>query len=1180
MQRETTGAQAQADIVNFWRYVEFFTPNTLPKKAPDDARKPIYDCRLNRSLPWEPGHPHHQHKCLSAKPTHVKSSPDKLWAYNVYICPIDVVAARNHIELLLGDSEDSAVRDQREPAGAGGFAFAVDGSGCAVSDSGVLSVFAWAYARTCDLGEQASRDSSWLDGFAEIEEEVLDHFQAVLAGKRVTGPLLEEFTQWLLATLKLSAASESVQAHVCRVQCYSRKATTAAKDKQAQSSAGATSPTQSQTPAPSSDGDEPAQEEKGEPVDMINSMYLGELKALSAAVREGRYGAALNAYLGNHPQDIARIDLRENIPAAWGMLHPSHFPMGRWPGEGRHPLVFSQQVAINLAQKNLSASSGLMAVNGPPGTGKTTLLKDLLAAIIVERAVILSKYQSPEDAFSTRAVAAWKNSGDSQYYYALDKRLHNFGVVASSSNNSAVENLSLEFPKAGDVDPAWGNNASPFGAIASHLLGKDGPAWRLMAARLGKQRNRKEFVSNFWWPRPDPSLEPQAQKPKACKESELPGMEQLLKAGSKVAPLSWAEARSRFAEACRKEAEERTIRIGLAKVHDAVPGLRAELSRLSDERGRWLRDLERWELSLAAAQESLAKAQSALNAAYQGEKTRREQSEVAASKAAKEAEAYKATLKKRQSELKQELSDLDDDAPADILCWLGKFFPIRSVEDWKSEKLARRKDIQTKNMEVARASSAVTQQNSQLSTARARNTKPAILDGLPTEQAAFAGAKDKVATARANSRQADKALKTSVEQYQRCEERLSKYVAHFNLYCERFGAKIGAWRYELAQDVTTRERSSPWADELWNEARVAVLLAALDLQDAFVLHAGKKAYLNTMLAMKLINGEAPAKGVPREAAQSAWATFFLMVPLVSTTFASFHRQFEHLEEEDIGWLLIDEAGQAAPQQAAGAIWRSRRVMVVGDPLQLEPVVTVPDQLQDRLRRHAGVGEQWMPGFTSAQECADNASRYGSFINKKWVGAPLLVHRRCDSPMFEIANVVAYENAMVNGKPAKASALLPSGWVHVPAQNAENHWIPGEGEAVRALIARLCQQGLAPSEIFLISPFRKVVEGLERLIERHGLTGVQCGTIHKVQGKEAPAVIFVLGGDPAKEGAKKWATSKPNLINVAVSRAKSRLYIVGDRQRWGTYPYIEDCCIDDMPVLTVASLSAQTERQVS
>jgi superfamily I DNA and/or RNA helicase len=92
---------------------------------------------------------------------------------------------------------------------------------------------------------------------------------------------------------------------------------------------------------------------------------------------------------------------------------------------------------------------------------------------------------------------------------------------------------------------------------------------------------------------------------------------------------------------------------------------------------------------------------------------------------------------------------------------------------------------------------------------------------------------------------------------------------------------------------------------------------------------------------------------------------------------------------------------------------------------------------------------------------------------------------------------------------------------------------------------LRQDGVKIADIAVVTPFQAVRDRLKELLPRKMLYG----TIHTMQGKEAPVVIMVLGGSSENAGARDWVVSEPNLLNVAATRAKRRLYVIGDRNDW-------------------------------
>ncbi|WP_038539689.1 DEAD/DEAH box helicase [endosymbiont of Acanthamoeba sp. UWC8] len=375
------------------------------------------------------------------------------------------------------------------------------------------------------------------------------------------------------------------------------------------------------------------------------------------------------------------------------------------------------------------------------------------------------------------------------------------------------------------------------------------------------------------------------------------------------------------------------------------------------------------------------------------------------------------------------------------------------------------------------------------------------------------------------------------------------------------------------------QKTSPWNFSDLHEIRAKIFIEALNLHKIFILYNREK-IANTLRAARQVIAEGKLLYDKMHLIPHIWETFHLTVPVVSTTFASFSKLFKGMGNNTIGWLLIDEAGQAMPQITAGALFRAKRAMIVGDPLQIEPAVTIPEVMSLVLRKYFKVSNSWDPYNQSVQTLADRANPIGTVLqsggkeNSHWVGAPLRVHRRCNDPMFTLSNSIVYDNLMIyasNNKPLQVDLKLSDSlWAHVTLNGeSKNNWSKPEGEVAFDFlkhINKLNDKVINLRSTFVISPFKNMKQGFRKLlnedlaykklfnnkVEFNRWMKTNVGTAHTFQGKEAEIVIFILGGSSKR--ALQWASKNPNLLNVALTRAKRAIYIIGDFHIWSKMNY--------------------------
>lgn len=262
-------------------------------------------------------------------------------------------------------------------------------------------------------------------------------------------------------------------------------------------------------------------------------------------------------------------------------------------------------------------------------------------------------------------------------------------------------------------------------------------------------------------------------------------------------------------------------------------------------------------------------------------------------------------------------------------------------------------------------------------------------------------------------------------------------------------------------------------------------------------------------------------------------------------------------------VVIDEASQCSIPSVLPLLFRARRALIIGDPMQLGHIPGVSPQQERQARLRAGLG---------AAQLEDRRLTYHVYSSYHAAAqhgeAALLLdeHYRCHPEIANVVNGYCYAGQLqvltdvrkqvpTVDPVGQADPAPVLGWVDVPHGASARgpgglSWRNGaEAETVREVVEELLARLPEDAKVGVVTPFRAQKEALERMLPRERVR-VRVGTVHAFQGGQRDVMVLSpVTTVNTPQPTTHWVASQVNLWNVAVTRAKSQLITVGCQTFW-------------------------------
>lgn len=151
------------------------------------------------------------------------------------------------------------------------------------------------------------------------------------------------------------------------------------------------------------------------------------------------------------------------------------------------------------------------------------------------------------------------------------------------------------------------------------------------------------------------------------------------------------------------------------------------------------------------------------------------------------------------------------------------------------------------------------------------------------------------------------------------------------------------------------------------------------------------------------------------------------------------------------------------------------------------------------------------------------------------------HYRCDPEIINFCNKQFYDDKLI----IKTEHKPNNGLKIVPVQSYGEIYNINEREIDTIMQDIIIKNNFINSNLAIISPFRNQIEEMKRQFSKYNFN---IDTVHKFQGREKDIVIMsTVKNKLTKVKPENDFINQPNLLNVIISRAKDRLYVVASKE---------------------------------